>query len=123
MGGKEERGPAGMSQATGRGGFHCWEGTAGGEGSRLTGGKEGFCCSRVYKRQGMTAGNGQRGLAHSRVYTRQGITRLEDFGFRVRGREGLGLGFGLGLGSLGSRGPPHYDWGPWGPSAAGKALV
>ena len=107
-----------MSQATGRGGFHCWEGTAGGEGSRLTGGKEGFCCSRVYKRQGMTAGKGQRGPAHSRVYTRQGITRLEDLGCRVRRREGLGLG----LGSLGSLGPPHYDWGPWGPSEAGQAL-
>ena len=61
MGGKEERGPAGMSQATGRGGFHCWEGIAGGEGSRLTGGKEGFCCARVYRRQGMTAEKGQRG--------------------------------------------------------------
>ena len=68
----------------------------------------------------MTAGKEQRGPAHSRVYTRQDITRLEDLGFRVRGREGLGLGlgFGLGLGSLGSLGPPHYDWGPWGPSEA-----
>ena len=110
-----------MSQATCRGGFHCWEGTAGGEGSRLTGGKEGFCCSRVYRRQGMTAGKGQRGPAHSRVYTRHGITRLEDLGFRVRGREGLGLGLGLGS-PWGPMGSPHYDWGPWGPSETGKAL-
>ena len=47
--------------------------------------------------------------------------RLEDLGFRVRRREGSRVRVRVRF-PWDPMGPPHYDWGPWGPSAAGKAL-